>query len=69
MDEAAEGTKLWCGAATGLAAGTAAQLVSNGVYKQLADRPRPPREWFPHDEVENRPDSPPPSPPGTPPPR
>ncbi|MFD0449049.1 phosphatase PAP2 family protein [Streptomyces indonesiensis] len=44
-------------AIAGLAAVTAAQLVSNGVCKQLADRPRPPKEWFPHDEVEDRPDS------------
>ncbi|WP_336606020.1 phosphatase PAP2 family protein [Streptomyces sp. BA2] len=73
MEETAEGTKLWCGAAAtmvwlggwrgrkaaiaGLAAVAVAQLVSNGVCKQLAHRPRPPREWFPHDEVEDRPDS------------
>jgi undecaprenyl-diphosphatase len=73
VEEAAEGTKLWCGAAAvmalaggrrgcraaaaGLAAVTVAQLVSNGVCKQLADRPRPPEEWLPHDEVEDRPDS------------
>ncbi|MFD0492693.1 MULTISPECIES: phosphatase PAP2 family protein [Streptomyces violaceusniger group] len=73
VEETAEGSKLWCGAAAvmalmggrrgrrsaiaGLAAVTAAQLVSNGVCKQLADRPRPPKEWFPHDEVEDRPDS------------
>ncbi|MER7484278.1 phosphatase PAP2 family protein [Streptomyces sp. NPDC126510] len=73
MEQTAEGTKLWCGAAmmmawrggwrgrkaaaTGLAAVAVAQLVSNGVCKQLADRPRPPKQWFPHDEVEDRPDS------------
>ncbi|MEU6366539.1 phosphatase PAP2 family protein [Streptomyces sp. NPDC046931] len=73
MEEAAEGTKLWCGAAAvmawmggwrgrraaaaGLAAVAVAQLVSNAVCKQLAERPRPPKEWFPHDEVEDRPDS------------
>ncbi|MEU6548573.1 phosphatase PAP2 family protein [Streptomyces sp. NPDC046859] len=73
MEEAAEGTKLWCGAAAvmawtggrrgrraaaaGLAAVGLAQLVSNAVCKQLAERPRPPKEWFPHDEVEDRPDS------------
>ncbi|WP_461087345.1 phosphatase PAP2 family protein [Streptomyces deserti] len=73
MEETAEGTKLWCGAAAvmawlggwrgrkaaaaGLAAVAVAQLVSNGVCKQLADRPRPPKQWFPHDEVEDRPDS------------
>jgi undecaprenyl-diphosphatase len=73
VEETAEGTKLWCGAAVvmawlggwrgrkaaaaGLAAVAVAQLVSNGVCKQLADRPRPPKEWFPHDEAEDRPDS------------
>lgn len=73
VEEAAESSKLWCGAAaamaafggwrgrkaaaTGMAALTLAQLVSNGLCKQVADRPRPPKEWFPHDEVEDRPDS------------
>ncbi|MER5995712.1 phosphatase PAP2 family protein [Streptomyces viridosporus] len=73
VEETAEGTKLWCGAAAvmswaggwkgrkaavaGLAALTLAQLVSNGVCKQVSDRPRPPKEWIPHDEVEDRPDS------------
>ncbi|MFI9823632.1 phosphatase PAP2 family protein [Streptomyces sp. NPDC052013] len=73
VEEAAEGTKLWCGAAAamawlggrrgrkaaaaGLAAAAVAQLLSNGVCKQLADRPRPPEQWFPHDEVDDRPDS------------
>ncbi|WP_329343169.1 phosphatase PAP2 family protein [Streptomyces sp. NBC_00663] len=73
VEEAAEGTKLWCGAAVamawtggrrgrraaaaGLAAVALAQLVSNALCKQLADRPRPPKEWFPHDEAEDRPDS------------
>ncbi|MFI5877201.1 phosphatase PAP2 family protein [Streptomyces sp. NPDC051445] len=73
VEETAEGTKLWCGAAVvmawlggwrgrkaaaaGMTAVTVAQLVSNGVCKQLADRPRPPKEWFPHDEAEDRPDS------------
>ncbi|MGW1958391.1 phosphatase PAP2 family protein [Streptomyces sp. NPDC001920] len=73
VEEAAESTKLWCGAAaamawwgrgrgrkaaaTGLGALVVAQLVSNGLCKQLADRPRPPKEWFPHDEVDDRPDS------------
>jgi undecaprenyl-diphosphatase len=73
VEEAAEGTKLWCGAAVamawlggargrtaaaaGLAAVAVAQLVSNGLCKQLADRSRPPKEWIPHDEVEDRPDS------------
>ncbi|MET9394880.1 phosphatase PAP2 family protein [Streptomyces sp. NPDC006624] len=73
VEEAAESTKLWCGAAVamaafggwrgrkaaaaGLTALALAQLVSNGVGKRLADRPRPPKEWFPHDEVDDRPDS------------
>jgi undecaprenyl-diphosphatase len=73
VEEAAEGSKLWCGAAVamawrggrggrkaaaaGLAAVAVAQLASNGVCKQLADRLRPPKEWIPHDEVEDRPDS------------
>jgi undecaprenyl-diphosphatase len=73
VEECAESTKLWCfaaavmawgggrrgrrAAAAGLAALTVAQLVSNGLCKQLADRPRPPKEWIPHDEVEDRPAS------------
>ncbi|MFF5157801.1 phosphatase PAP2 family protein [Streptomyces sp. NPDC000348] len=73
VEEAAESSKLWCGAAAamgwlggwrgrraavgGLAALVIAQLTSNGLCKQLADRPRPPKEWFPHDEVDDRPDS------------
>ncbi|MFI6206994.1 phosphatase PAP2 family protein [Streptomyces sp. NPDC051041] len=73
VEEAAQGSKLWCAAAvamawlggrrgrkaavTGLAAVAVAQLLANGLGKQLADRPRPPREWIPHDEVDDRPDS------------
>ncbi|MET9955086.1 phosphatase PAP2 family protein [Streptomyces sp. NPDC006339] len=73
VEEAAESTKLWCGAAVamawwggwrgrkaagaGLAALVVAQVVSNGLGKQMADRPRPPKEWFPHDEVDDRPDT------------
>jgi membrane-associated phospholipid phosphatase len=73
VEEAAEGTKLWCAAAAvmawrggwrgreaalaGLAALAVAQLVSNAVCKQVTDRPRPPKEWIPHDEVDDRPDS------------
>ncbi|MFI6495618.1 phosphatase PAP2 family protein [Streptomyces sp. NPDC050564] len=73
VEEAAEGTKLWCGAAAvmtwlggwrgrkaaaaGLASMVVAQLASNGACKQLADRPRPPMEWNPHGEVGDRPDS------------
>ncbi|MFD5848243.1 phosphatase PAP2 family protein [Streptomyces chartreusis] len=44
-------------AVAGLGALALAQVVSNGLCKQLADRPRPPQEWFPHDEVDDRPDS------------
>ncbi|WP_309485319.1 phosphatase PAP2 family protein [Streptomyces sp. WELS2] len=43
--------------AAGLAAVAVAQLVSNGMCKPLAGRPRPPKGWIPHDEVEDRPDS------------
>ncbi|MEU6807553.1 phosphatase PAP2 family protein [Streptomyces sp. NPDC046831] len=73
VEGAAAHSKLWCGAATamawvggrrgrraaaaGLAALAVAQLISNGLCKQLADRPRPPKEWIPHDEVDDRPDS------------
>jgi membrane-associated phospholipid phosphatase len=73
VEESAESTKLWCGAATamawlggwrgrraavaGLGTLVLAQLVSNGLCKQLADRARPPKEWFPHDEVDDRPGS------------
>ncbi|MFD3647714.1 phosphatase PAP2 family protein [Streptomyces cyaneofuscatus] len=73
VEEAAESSKLWCVAAAAMAAGgggrgrkaavtglvalALAQLVSNGVGKQLVDRSRPPKEWFPHDEADDRPDS------------
>ncbi|MER6186628.1 phosphatase PAP2 family protein [Streptomyces sp. NPDC001652] len=73
VEESAESSKLWCGAAavmaafggrrgrrsaaSGIAALVVAQFVSNGVGKQFVDRPRPPRDWFPHDEVNDRPDS------------
>nr|WP_308299341.1 phosphatase PAP2 family protein [Streptomyces sp. CL12-4] len=73
VEEAAEGTALWCGAAVamawlggargrtaaaaGLTAVAVVQLVSNGLCKQVTDRSRPPKEWIPHDEVEDRPDS------------
>ncbi|MER5699791.1 phosphatase PAP2 family protein [Streptomyces mirabilis] len=73
VEETAESTKLWCGAAVlmaclgggrgrraaaaGLTALSLAQLTSNAVCKQLADRPLPPKEWIPHNEVDNRPDS------------
>ncbi|MFE9773761.1 phosphatase PAP2 family protein [Streptomyces sp. NPDC005931] len=73
VEESAESTKLWWGAAAamawcgggrgraaavaGLAAMAVAQLLSNGLCKQLTHRPRPPEEWIPHDEVDDRPDS------------
>ncbi|WP_371674265.1 phosphatase PAP2 family protein [Streptomyces sp. NBC_00289] len=73
VEEAAESTKLWCGAAVvmattggwrgrkaaagGLAALAVAQLVCNGLCKQVACRERPPKEWFAHDEVDDRPGS------------
>ncbi|MFJ4894778.1 phosphatase PAP2 family protein [Streptomyces sp. NPDC088788] len=73
VEETAENSKLWCGAAAlmamtggrrghraavlGLASLALAQLVSNGVGKRVVDRPRPPKEWIDHDEVEDRPDS------------
>lgn len=73
VEECAESSKLWCcaavvmaacggrrgrlAAAAGLTALAVAQLAANGVCKQLADRPRPPKELIPHDEVEDRPDS------------
>ncbi|MET9460330.1 phosphatase PAP2 family protein [Streptomyces canus] len=73
VEECAESSKLWCGAAAamawrggwrgrraaaaGMVAMMVAQLASNGLCKQLADRPRPPAEWIPHDEVADRPDS------------
>ncbi|WP_260333524.1 phosphatase PAP2 family protein [Streptomyces beigongshangae] len=73
VEEMAQGSKLWCAAAAvmactggrrgrtaavaGLASVAAAQLLSNGVGKQLVERRRPPKEWIPHDEVEDRPDS------------
>jgi undecaprenyl-diphosphatase len=72
VEEATAGTKLWCGAAAamtafggwrgrtaaaaGLAALAIAQLASNAVCKQLTDRPRPPNDWIPHEEAEDRPD-------------
>ncbi|WP_333773490.1 phosphatase PAP2 family protein [Streptomyces sp. IBSBF 3136] len=73
VEACAEGTKLWCSAAAvmaatggrrgrraagaGVAALALAQLVANGVCKQLAARPRPPKEWIPHGKVDDRPAS------------
>ncbi|WP_256986842.1 phosphatase PAP2 family protein [Streptomyces sp. BR123] len=73
LEEAAEHTKLWWAAAVIMATGgggqgrkaaaagvtamAVAELLSNGVAKQLVERRRPPKEWVPHDKVEDRPDS------------
>ncbi|MGW7455777.1 phosphatase PAP2 family protein [Streptomyces sp. NPDC054787] len=73
VEEAAEHTKLWWAAAVimaaaggwrgrkaataGITAMAAAELLSNGIAKQLVERRRPPKEWVPHDEAEDRPDS------------
>ncbi|MEW2257965.1 phosphatase PAP2 family protein [Streptomyces sp. NPDC047869] len=73
VEEAAENSKLWWGAAVvmaavggrrgwgaagfGLSALALAQFMSNGLCKRLADRPRPPKEWIPHKEVHDRPES------------
>ncbi|MET7370833.1 phosphatase PAP2 family protein [Streptomyces sp. NPDC005566] len=73
VEEAAEHTKLWWAAAVimasgggwrgrkaaaaGLTAMAVAELLSNGVAKQLVARRRPPKDWVPHDDVEDRPDS------------
>ncbi|WP_353938272.1 phosphatase PAP2 family protein [Streptomyces ficellus] len=72
-EDAAENSKLWCGAAVlmactgggrgrkaaaaGLGSLTVAQVLSNAVCKQLYERRRPPVEWIPHPEVHERPDS------------
>ncbi|MFG2650393.1 phosphatase PAP2 family protein [Streptomyces sp. NPDC048436] len=72
-EEAAEHTKLWCGAAlvlgtlggrrgrkaaaAGLASMALAETISNAVVKPLCDRRRPPEEWFEDQEVGDRPDS------------
>ncbi len=73
VEEAAEHTKLWWAAAVVMAAGGGrrgreaaaagllamawAELLSNGVAKQLVERRRPPAEWIPHGDVTDRPDS------------
>ncbi|CAL9629762.1 phosphatase PAP2 family protein [Streptomyces sp. enrichment culture] len=73
VEEAAEQTKLWWAAAVMMATGrgwrgreaaaagvtamAVAESLSNGVAKQLVERRRPPKEWVPHDDVEDRPDS------------
>ncbi|MEW1905221.1 phosphatase PAP2 family protein [Streptomyces sp. NPDC086147] len=73
VEEAAEHTKLWWAAAAtmaavgglrgrraaaaGITAVVVAELLSNAVVKKLVERRRPPKEWIPHDDVEDRPDS------------
>ncbi|MFJ8464744.1 phosphatase PAP2 family protein [Streptomyces swartbergensis] len=72
MEETAEHTKLWWGAAValstagwrgrraaiaGLASMAVAELASNCVLKPVWNRRRPPKEWISHEEVDDRPDS------------
>ncbi|MFH8499831.1 phosphatase PAP2 family protein [Streptomyces coeruleorubidus] len=72
VEETAEHTKLWWGAAValsatgwrgrraatvGLASMAVAELVSNCVLKRMWHRRRPPKEWISHEEVHDRPDS------------
>ncbi|MFE9399367.1 phosphatase PAP2 family protein [Streptomyces flavidovirens] len=72
VESAAEHTKLWWAAAAllaatgvegrraavaGLASMGLAELVSNGVCKQLYERRRPPKRLIPHEDVHERPDS------------
>ncbi|MFE1137942.1 phosphatase PAP2 family protein [Streptomyces mutabilis] len=73
MAEAAERTKLWSGAGlamaavggmrgkraalAGLTAMAVSEILSNAVVKPLWERRRPPREFIPHDDVNDRPDS------------
>ncbi|MFJ3202849.1 phosphatase PAP2 family protein [Streptomyces sp. NPDC086989] len=44
-------------AAAGILAMAVAEVVSNGIAKQLVSRRRPPVEWIPHGGTEDRPDS------------
>jgi undecaprenyl-diphosphatase len=73
VEEAAEHTKLWwaaagvmaaaggwrgrTAAAAGVTAMAVAEVLSNGVAKQLYRRRRPPQEWVPTEDLEDRPDS------------
>ncbi|MEU9980900.1 phosphatase PAP2 family protein [Streptomyces sp. NPDC050856] len=73
VESAAQRTKLWWGAAAAMSAAGGprgreaavkglvsmglAELISNGVCKQLYERRRPPKELIPHDDVHDRPDS------------
>lgn len=73
VQEAAERTKLWwaaaaamaafggwrgrTAAAAGVVAMTTAQVLSNAIVKPLYRRRRPPAEWVPQEELDERPDS------------
>jgi membrane-associated phospholipid phosphatase len=73
VQEAAEHTKLWwataatmaalggwrgrAAAAAGVTAMATAQVLANAVVKPLYRRRRPPREWVPPEELQDRPDS------------
>ncbi|MFF5483571.1 phosphatase PAP2 family protein [Streptomyces sp. NPDC012935] len=73
VEEAAEHTKMWwavagvmaaaggwrgrTAAATGLSAMAVAQVLSNAVAKQVYERRRPPQEWVPAEDLQDRPDS------------
>ncbi|MFD5270289.1 phosphatase PAP2 family protein [Streptomyces sp. NPDC058335] len=73
VEEAAQHTKLWCGAAflmataggwrgrraaaAGVVSMAVAEAVSNGLVKHLWERRRPPQEWVSHEQVQDRPDS------------
>ncbi|MEV6202469.1 phosphatase PAP2 family protein [Streptomyces sp. NPDC051771] len=73
VEDAAEHTKLWWGAAAvmaawgggrgrraaaaGVAGMAVAQVIANGVAKPIVERRRPPKEWFRDEDVEGRPNS------------
>ncbi|MDL5199314.1 phosphatase PAP2 family protein [Streptomyces sp. ALI-76-A] len=72
VEESAQHTKLWWGAAiamstvgwrgrraaaAGLTSMAVAELSSNCVLKQVLHRPRPPKDWISHEDVDERPDS------------
>ncbi|MEU9788370.1 hypothetical protein AB0H92_46755 [Streptomyces phaeochromogenes] len=73
VEEGAEHTKVWWAAAgvmaaaggwrgrtaatAGVAGMTVAQVLSNAVAKKLYSRRRPPQEWVPAEDLQDRPDS------------
>ncbi|MFD3546750.1 phosphatase PAP2 family protein [Streptomyces sp. NPDC058655] len=73
VEDAAKHTKVWWAAAVamtalggprgrraaaaGIAAMALAELLSDQVAKKLVERPRPPKEWIPRGDAEDRPDS------------